>query len=69
MKFIRKLKCLSIILFMFCFALSANAESEDLFDEQMETIGANSLFESLNDEQKEIAMAELEKAGEELCQK
>ena len=54
MKFIRKLKCLSIILFMFCFALSAHAESEDLFDEQMETIGANSLFESLNDEQKEI---------------
>ena len=50
----RKLKYVSIILFLFCFALTAHAESENLFDEQMESIGVNSLFDNLNDEQKEI---------------
>lgn len=50
----RKLKYVSIILFLFCFALTAHAESENLFDEQMESIGANSVFDNMNDEQKEI---------------
>ena len=50
----RKLKYVPIILFLFCFALTAHAESKNLFDEQMESIGANSVFDNLNDQQKEI---------------
>lgn len=50
----RKLMCVSIILFMFCFALTAYAENEDFFQNQMESSGANDLFDNLSDEQKEM---------------
>ncbi len=53
MKIIRKLKYLPVILLMFCFAVTACAESRDFFQEQMDTTGANDLFDNLTDEQKE----------------
>lgn len=54
MTIIRKLKYVSVILLMFCFSVTASAENRDFFQEQMETTGANDLFDNLTDEQKEM---------------
>ena len=50
----KKLTYVLVLLLIFCYAVTAHAANNDFFDKQMETTGANELFDNLSDEQKEM---------------